>query len=91
MQNKDRSKEMKEFIKSNLLIIIGAIAGAAGGYLYWKYAGCSSGQCLITSHPFNSTIYGAVMGGLIFSILKPQKTKSKENKYEEQHSNRNNS
>jgi len=62
---------MKKFVKKHLLTIAGIVAGAAAGYFYWKFIGCNSGSCAITSKPFNSTAYGALMGGLIFSIFKP--------------------
>lgn len=51
----------------------GMVAGAIAGYFYWKFVGCSSGSCAITSRPLNSSIYGAVMGGLLFSIFKKNK------------------
>lgn len=41
------------------------VIGAAGGFLYYKFVGCASGTCPITSNPWSSTIYGAVMGLLI--------------------------
>jgi len=62
---------MKQWLKNNLLIITGVITGAVAGFLYWKYVGCTSGTCLITSKPVNSSLYGALMGGLLFSIFKP--------------------
>ncbi len=66
---------MKRLVKKHFLIIIGAIAGAMGGYYYWKFAGCSSSSCAITSNPLNSSIYGTVMGGLLFSIFRKDKKK----------------
>ncbi|TDD95767.1 DUF6132 family protein [Flavobacterium cellulosilyticum] len=48
---------------------IGIIAGAIGGYLYYHYVGCLSGTCAITSKPLNSTLYGALMGGLLFNMF----------------------
>jgi len=60
---------MKEFLRANWLIIAGTLAGAVGGYLYWKLVGCSSGICAITSNPLNSTFYGALMGGLFLSLF----------------------
>lgn len=63
------------FIKKNLLIFVGIAIGAIAGYLYWKYVGCLSGTCAITSNPTNSTIYGSAMGGLLFSLFKPEKNK----------------
>ena len=67
---------MKKFAKKHLLTIIGVIIGALTGFLYWKFVGCKSGSCAITSNPYNSTIYGAAMGGLIFSIFKNNKNKA---------------
>ena len=39
----------------------GAI-GAAGGYLYYTFVGCVTGTCPITSNPYISTAYGAMIG-----------------------------
>lgn len=65
-------------IKKNMLTIIGIVLGALGGFLYWKWIGCNSGTCAITSKPLNSTIYGAIMGGLIFSLFKNNKKVNQE-------------
>jgi len=59
-------------MKEHILIIIGILVGAVGGYLYYHFVGCASGTCAITSKPVNSTLYGALMGGLLFSIIKKQ-------------------
>lgn len=64
---------MKLFFKKNMLTIIGIIVGTVGGYLYYHFVGCASGTCPITSKPLNSSLYGAVMGGLLFNIIKPEK------------------
>ncbi|MBP6431760.1 MAG: hypothetical protein KA319_08340 [Ferruginibacter sp.] len=61
---------MKKLFKSNYLYFIGAVIGAIAGYLYWQQIGCASGTCAITSKPVNSTIYGALMGSLLFGIFK---------------------
>ncbi len=63
---------MKKFLKNNLWIA-GAILGAAGGYFYWKYVGCSSGTCVITSRPVNSVIYFGILGGLLLSLFQSKK------------------
>ena len=45
---------------------IGAIVlGALLGWSYWYWVGCSSGSCPITSVWYNSTAYGAILGGLL--------------------------
>lgn len=67
---------MKKFIKTYLLSIVGVIVGAVAGYAYWQLVGCSSGSCAITSKPLNSTLYGAVMGGLLFSIFQNNNKKN---------------
>lgn len=58
------------FILLHKLTIIGILAGAIGGYLYYHFVGCASGTCLITSKPLNSALYGALMGGLFLSTFK---------------------
>ena len=55
--------------KALLLTGIGIAIGALAGYAYYFYVGCASGTCAITSKPLNSTLYGALMGGLIFNIF----------------------
>jgi len=62
------------FILKNKLTIIGVIAGAIGGYLYYHFVGCVSGTCAITSKPLNSSLYGAMMGGLFINMFKKEKT-----------------
>jgi hypothetical protein len=57
-------------IKKYSLYIIGALVGGMLGFLYYYFIGCSSGSCIITSKPINSTLYGALMGGLLVSIIK---------------------
>ena len=64
---------MKSWVLNNKLLIVGIILGAIGGYLYWQQIGCSSGTCAITSKWHNSTAYGALMGGLLFSMFKKEK------------------
>ncbi len=50
--------------------LIGAIAGAIGGYLYYRYVGCLTGGCAITSSPYMSILWGAAMGFLLADIFK---------------------
>lgn len=74
---------MNTFIRKNLLTIIGIPLGAIAGFLYWKFVGCNTGTCAITSNPINSTLYGSVMGGLVFSMFK--KDKKEENDISRNH------
>ena len=64
---------MKKWLLDNKLYFIGAFSGGIVGYMYWKFIGCINGDCLITSNPFKSSIYFAVMGSLIFGMFKKQK------------------
>lgn len=67
-----------EFILKHKLTLAGIVAGAIGGYLYYTYIGCATGSCPITSKPFNSTLYGAMMGGMLLNILQKEKVKTDE-------------
>ncbi|MBK6984462.1 MAG: hypothetical protein IPH32_06780 [Bacteroidetes bacterium] len=70
---------MKKWLLNNKLTVIGAIVGAIGGYLYYYFVGCASGTCGITSSPINSTLYFAILGGLIVNLIKPTDNSQKEN------------
>lgn len=69
------------FILKYRLSIIGIVLGAMGGYLYYHFVGCASGTCAITSKPLNSTLYGALIGGLLFSMFKKEKLKQNKNEH----------
>lgn len=53
----------KSLIKKVLPVLIGAILG----YAYWYFIGCTTGTCPITSNPYTTTAYGALMG-LVFAL-----------------------
>jgi hypothetical protein len=55
--------------KAIIITAVGVIVGAIAGYAYYHYVGCVSGTCAITSKPLNSTLYGALMGGLLFNLF----------------------
>ena len=46
----------------SIKVILGIIIGGGLGYAYYRFIGCASGACPITSNPWVSTIYGAVLG-----------------------------
>lgn len=52
---------------------MGVAIGAVAGWCYWYFVGCASGTCPITSKPINSSLYGALMGYLLFSMFKTNK------------------
>jgi len=68
------TEKLKAFIIKYKLTFIGVLAGLIGGFLYWKFVGCESGTCMIKSNPINMTLYGGMMGGLVFSMFE-KKTK----------------
>ncbi len=55
--------------KALVITAVGVVVGAIAGYAYYHYVGCASGTCMITSKPTNSTLYGALMGGLLFNLF----------------------
>lgn len=66
---KIKIKVMQWVIKYKLGVL-GLALGSVSGWLYWKFVGCSSGSCAITSVWYNSTLYGAVMGWLVFDMFR---------------------
>ncbi len=56
-------------------ILLGAIVGAGLGLLYWKFIGCNSGTCPLTSDPYKTVGIFTLMGGL---YAKKDKQKKKE-------------
>ncbi len=71
------------FLIKHKVAVLGTLAGAVGGYLYYHFIGCTSGTCPITSQPVNSTLYGAMMGWLLVGSFKKEK-KTTESKPKEQ-------
>ena len=55
------------------LTLIGILVGAIGGYIYYIEIGCASGTCPLTSNPYMSILWGAVMGYLLGDMFKKKK------------------
>ncbi|MFW6309872.1 MAG: hypothetical protein ACOC1D_02110 [Prolixibacteraceae bacterium] len=55
---------MGYFIRNHRFQILFALAGAAGGFLYWKFIGCNSGSCAIKSVWYWTTLWGTAVGYL---------------------------
>jgi len=72
---------IKNFVRNNkksfLWGSIGVLIGALAGFLYWKYVGCISGTCAIWTNPTKSTLYGALLGGLLLLSVVPDNSKAK--------------
>jgi hypothetical protein len=60
---------MRNKIKNNYLTIIGLGVGVIGGFLYWKFVGCSSGTCPLTSSWKIMLVYGGIMGSLLGNMI----------------------
>lgn len=52
-----------------LRLIAGAVVGGLLGYGMYRFVGCSSGACPITSNPWTSTLLGMVLGALVAKAL----------------------
>lgn len=50
-----------------------AIAGGSAGFAYYYFIGCTGGACPITSNPYISTAYGALLGTVLTLKDSPQK------------------
>jgi hypothetical protein len=65
---------MKDFFKQHKVKIISLGLGAVAGFLYWRFIGCASGTCPITSKWYTSSAYGMLFGWL-FSDFFTNKSK----------------
>ena len=45
------------------------LVGCAGGWLDYRYVGCTTGTCAVTSSPWLSTGFGCVLGSLLYTVL----------------------
>jgi hypothetical protein len=66
--------------KAIIITSIGIVVGAISGYLYYPFVGCASGSCTITSKPLNSTLYGSLLGGLLFNMFVKEEKKYRADK-----------
>jgi len=53
-----------------LKLLVGILVGGALGFAYYRFIGCASGACPLTSHPVLSTVYGAVLGALVAGSIR---------------------
>ena len=67
------------FLLKHKLTLVGLAMGALGGYAYYYFIGCASGTCAITSNPLNSTLYGAMLGGLALHSFERENNNSSNN------------
>jgi hypothetical protein len=67
---------MREFTKKHLLKIIGITIGGIGGFAYYHFVGCASGTCPITSNPYITIAYGALLGYLLLDMFKKKENET---------------
>ncbi len=48
---------------------LGAVIGGSLGFAYYRFVGCASGTCPLTSHPVTSTLYGMFLGAVIAGMF----------------------
>ena len=63
---------MKKWIVMNRLYFIGAIIGGIAGFIYYRFVGCVTGSCPITSSPVNSSLYFGLFGAIVSGFFKKE-------------------
>jgi hypothetical protein len=61
---------MKASAKMITAISLGVVVGGALGFANYRFIGCRTGACPLTSNPWISTMYGMLLGGMIGSVFK---------------------
>lgn len=62
MNVKEKWASLTPVQKKRIKRSIGLVLGATAGYTYYAMVGCASGGCPITSNPWISTGWGALIG-----------------------------
>ena len=67
----EKQRTINKLIKSRYVLkpFIAILIGGFVGFLYYKFAGCSSGNCPVTGNPYVSVQWGGMMG--LFIINSP--------------------
>ena len=61
--------DMKRLFQTKRIQIIFLLVGAVGGFLYWRFVGCTSGTCAIKSVWYWTVLWGAAMGYLVGDFI----------------------
>ena len=69
---------MNRKFSGGLKYAVGFVLGGLAGYLYYYFVGCATGACPISSNPYISTVYCAIIGVLLVSVVTPGKKQAKE-------------
>ena len=68
---------MRQLLFKYRILLTIILLGMTGGYIYWRFVGCSSGTCPITSHWYSSVAVGGVFGYLAGDTLNDWRNKSR--------------
>ena len=71
--------DKNSYFKTKRLQIIFLLVGAIGGFLYWRFVGCTSGTCAIKSVWYWTTLWGAAVGYLIGDFISDIINRKKKN------------
>jgi len=61
--------KIRKWIRPVLFTLGGALVGLA----YYRFIGCASGSCPITSSPFGSMLYMGLVGWLVSGIFSKER------------------
>lgn len=73
---------MKDYIRKHKVKILFLVLGTVAGLLYWRFIGCTTGSCPITSKWYTSSAYGLLFGWLISDLFSEKRNIKTENKDE---------
>jgi hypothetical protein len=67
IKNSNANKSLLGRILDNKIyrIGLGTLGGGILGFLYWKFIGCNTGSCPLTSNPYQSIILFGAMGAFL--------------------------
>ena len=52
-----------------IIYIVGGALGALAGFLYYRFIGCRTGSCPLTSTLYGAVLYGTVLGSLLGGLV----------------------
>jgi hypothetical protein len=65
MNEKERTLSKNKTRRIPWGLVLGIGIGGIAGFLFYYFIGCSTGTCPITSNPYGSVLYGALMGAMV--------------------------
>lgn len=60
---------IKEVFQTKRIQIIFLLIGAVGGFLYWRFVGCTIGTCALKSVWYWTVLWGSAMGYLVGDFI----------------------